>query len=254
MINKGSQDKILAIIRQKSGITPKEIIANHNTTRAMVFRHLKILAKNNQIFKIGTTPKVKYYPKLNMDNNTKIEQTFFGWAMTGETQLTTADWICPTRDVFQARQEKLLIILKNIVSENLLYLMVGMVGEIGNNSFDHNLGNWRDTAGVLYCADIDAREIILADRGQGILSTIRRVRPETPNDESALNTAFTEIISGRAPEQRGNGLKFVKKIIEENNLSLQFFSGNAKVEIINGKFTVTKNDKIIPGSLAIIKF
>ncbi len=249
-----TKNQILNIISQNPGISTKEILANTPTTRAMVFRHLKKLAESGQIFKIGTTPKVKYYPKLNMDKDTETEQKFFNWAMTGDNKFAPSDWLCSTRDVFQARQEKLLTTLKNFVNENLLYLIVGMVGEIGNNSFDHNLGNWRDIAGVLFTIDIDAREIILADRGQGILSTIKRVLPGTSTDREALRVAFTEIISGRAPEQRGNGLKFVKKIIEENNLSLQFYSGMAKVEIMNNKFTVNDSDKIIPGSLAIIKF
>lgn len=102
--------------------------------------------------------------------------------------------------------------------------------------------------------DLSARVIILVDRGQGVLATIKRVRPRTPDDKSALLTAFTEIISGRYPEQRGNGLKYVKKVMDENNLYLEFYSGRAEAKISNGNLTIEKIDKYIPGTLAIIKF
>jgi len=35
--------------------------------------------------------------------------------------------------------------------------------------------------------------------------------PELSTDEEAVRTAFTKVVSGRAPESRGNGLKFVRK-------------------------------------------
>ena len=70
---------------------------------------------------------------------------------------------------------------------------------------------------------------MLADRGQGILKTLKRVRPNLKNDKQALKTAFTEIITARAPEERGNGLKFVKNIVIDNPLMLFFQSGEAKL-------------------------
>jgi len=248
------QQQIIAFIKQKNQTSAKEIIGFLGITEPAVFRHLKILVKNGELFKVGTTPKVKYFCKLNMEGKTKLEQQFFSWAQTGDQKFSSGDYLCSTRDVFQARQEKLLVTLKPLVSENLLYLLVGAVGEIGNNSFDHNLGNWRDTAGVLFASDTNAREIILSDRGQGVLSTIRRVRPNTKDNAEALHTAFTEIISGRAPEQRGNGLKYTKKIVEDNNLYLEFYSGDAVVKISGQSFTIEKSEINIPGTLVIIKF
>lgn len=251
---KMTKTKILALIKQKHGISAKEILANFSLTRAMIFRHLKELLGAGEVIKIGRTPLVKYYFKYDMTDKTELERQLFNWALSGEAQYASGDRLCGTRDVFQAREEKLLLTLKDLVSENLLYLLVGAVGEIGNNSFDHNLGSWRDTPGVLLAVDLSARVIILADRGQGILATIKRVRPQTPDDKSALLTAFTEIISGRYPEQRGNGLKYVKKVIGENSLYLEFYSGRAIAKIFNGNLAIEETDKYIPGTLAIIKF
>ena len=72
------------------------------------------------------------------------------------------------------------------------------------------------------------RKIVLADRGQGILTTLKRVRPELINSSEAMRLAFTETISGRYPETRGNGLKFVRSIIG-NPFSLTFQTGNARL-------------------------
>lgn len=94
----------------------------------------------------------------------------------------------------------------------------------------------------------------MADRGQGVLTTIKKVRPETDNDAQALRVAFTETISSRFPERRGNGLKFVKKVMEENKLYLEFYSGAAVCVIGPDGFKINDSQPIIPGVLALIKF
>ncbi|MBI2058079.1 MAG: MerR family DNA-binding transcriptional regulator [Candidatus Yanofskybacteria bacterium] len=63
----------------------------------------------------------------------------------------------------------------------------------------------------------------------GVLKTLKRVKPELDNDQNALVVAFTEVISGRAPEIRGNGLKFVRKVISENPIGLLFQTGDAEL-------------------------
>ncbi len=85
----------------------------------------------------------------------------------------------------------------------LFSLLVSVAGEIGNNSFDHNLGLWPDTPGVFFGYDLNKKQIVLADRGVGVLKTLKRVRPGLARDADALEVAFTEVISGRAPERQG---------------------------------------------------
>lgn len=134
---------------------------------------------------------------------------------------------CETRDVFQARLEMLQTKLKAKFSLESLSLAVAVAGEIGNNSFDHNLGNWVDVMGVFFYYDEKEKTIILADRGQGVLSTLKRVKSDLNNAKEALEVAFTLSISGRKSEVRGNGLKFVKSVITEYPFSLNFQSGDA---------------------------
>jgi len=185
----------------------------------------------------------------------KIFHDGLDWAIKKPPKRLNPAIFCPSRDIFQARLDHLLNILpRQLKNKNLAFLLIAVIGEIGNNSFDHNLGNWRDINGIYFNFDLASRLIALADRGQGVLATIKKVRPKVSNDAAALKIAFTEIISGRYPEQRGNGLKFVSKIIRENNFKLRFFSGKASI-LINAKgLKIKKEIKKIPGTLAIIKF
>lgn len=128
-----------------------------------------------------------------------------------------------------------------------------MAGEIGNNSFDHNLGSWQDIMGIFFGYEFNngGLKIVLADRGQGLFKTLKRVKPELKNDLEALFTAFNERISGRAPESRGNGLKFVKENIKNKKMHLGFYSGNAEA-LLNEKMKINKLDYNIRECLAII--
>ncbi|PIU01550.1 hypothetical protein COT68_02625 [bacterium (Candidatus Torokbacteria) CG09_land_8_20_14_0_10_42_11] len=189
------------------------------------------------------------------ENKLKIIQDGLAWIMRNQAELPPSQIYCETRDVFKARLDRLIPELQKAKqSDSKSFLLSAVAGEIGNNSFDHNLGHWRDLAGVYFSFDLTRHCIVLADRGQGILSTIKKVRPEISNASEALRIAFTEKISGRAPEQRGNGLKFVRRVIAEQGWELYFYSGNASFVIKEKKeFFQEEKDNIL-GVLAIIKF
>lgn len=154
---------------------------------------------------------------------------------------------CQSRDVFQAKLDILFGETKNP-------LLVAVTGEIGNNSFDHNLGKWLDIAGVYFKYFADKRVVIIADRGQGVKQTLAKIVPKIKDDKMALEIAFTKTISGRSPEQRGNGLKFVAKAVKDNNWSLYFKSGNGVAKIDSNGSVFEHTDKQAYGCLAILKF
>ncbi len=167
------------------------------------------------------------------------------------------DFYCSNSAVFQARLTR----MQDQFSEvnelvSIFPLIVAVAGEIGNNSFDHNLGNWPDVPGIFFGYDINKKVIVLADRGLGILTTLKRVKPDLNNDVEALRVAFTEIISGRAPESRGNGLKFVRKVISENPIGLLFQTGKAELilEQNNDTLDIKDLEKTFRGCLALITF
>lgn len=153
---------------------------------------------------------------------------------------------CRTRDVFQARLETLQNKLVDLLGVERASLITAIAGEIGNNSFDHNLGNWPDELGIFF-SNTQNREIVLADRGRGILLTLGQVDQSLKTHSQALVAAFTRQISGRPTEGRGNGLKFVRRIVTTRPLSLSFQTGDAVIEISEHKTRI--DAKIVPGAL-----
>ncbi|MDP1719330.1 MAG: helix-turn-helix domain-containing protein [bacterium] len=165
-------------------------------------------------------------------------------------------FLCPTSAVFQGRLTKMeYALMKKPGFEKLYSLAVAITGEIGDNSFAHNLGKWPDSQGIFFGYDISKGVIVLADRGLGILETLRQVRPGLPTHVEALKVAFTEFISGRAPEQRGNGLKFVRRVVSENPMTLFFATGDAELRIDNPdkQFSIVRSANSIHGCLAVVK-
>ena len=249
-----TKQQILDIIKDSTGISVNSIILALNKNASGIFRHLKKLMENGQIRKVGKPPKVLYYYQYNNMEKNIFSKKILNWATASEPEAIKSDWLCPTRDVFQARSDRLLNELKNTNDQNLAFIMAAIVGEIGNNSLDHNLGNWRDVMGLLFFADIQNRKIYLADRGQGVLSSLKRVRPDITNHEQALKIAFTDIISGRAPEQRGNGLKYVAKNVKSQKLWLEYYSGDYQCEIKNGEMAIKPSTIFVSGTLCIINY
>lgn len=164
---------------------------------------------------------------------------------------------CSTKDVFQVRLQAFERQLASVNGlTNFFPLISSCVGEIGSNSFDHNLGNWPDVPGIFFGVGLQKRQVVLADRGQGILTTLKRVRPTLKHHTAALEVAFTEILTGRSPEHRGNGLKFVRRIVTQNDFFLQFQTGDAVLQLRKGdkKLTITKVRKPIIGCLVLLSF
>mgnify|MGYP001619747335 FL=1 len=97
---------------------------------------------------------------------------------------------------------------------------------------------------------------MLADRGLGILETLRQVRPELSNHVNAVQVAFTEFISGRAPEKRGNSLKLVREVVIDQPIDLFYTTGDAEVRMQGSDkvFRVTRGQRIVRGCLAKIEF
>jgi hypothetical protein len=164
---------------------------------------------------------------LNEGKKVNIVELGKKWARVSKAPLLSKEYWCPGRDIFQARLQTFQVHAKQSELNEQSSLLTAIIGEIGNNSFDHNLGNWRDQQGIYFAYDLKKLTIILADRGQGILATLKKVKPSLKTHKQALQIAFTEIISGRAPESRGNGLKFVRKSMHQLPLNLHFQTGNA---------------------------
>jgi hypothetical protein len=182
----------------------------------------------------------------------------WAWASSAQPPELPSEYYCGQSDRFASRLEKMGTVLRGVLGEgstDLISLLVLVTGEIGDNSFAHNVGNWPDVPGIFFAFDAAKRHIVLADRGQGVRATLQRVRPDMASDSEAVRIAFTETLSGRSPEKRGNGLKVIKKIIETNPIGLTFTSGVAQVVIpAQGTMRITAIDRNVRGVVAVITF
>ena len=179
------------------------------------------------------------------------------WSCSEMVPVISKDYYSETQDRFRARLERMAVsISRDPTMLDMASLITAIAGEIGNNSFDHNLGNWPDVPGVFFAYDIGKRIAVLADRGVGIKATLSRVCPNLKNDVDALKIAMTEHISGRSPEQRGNGLKFVMSVATENpiGISLQSGVGVATIGKEAAKLKISLADRNIRGVLAKIEY
>jgi hypothetical protein len=174
------------------------------------------------------------------------------WASMPSPPAIPDEYWCARRDVFQARLHRFQNLMKHSQQARHASLLTAILGEIGNNSFDHNIGNWEDEPGVYFVYEEDPLRLYLADRGSGLLATLKRVKPELSSHLEACKTAFTEVISGRMPESRGNGLKFVRHSVLMLPFSFLFQSGNAVFTIGAGKEHWKETKASIRGCMASI--
>lgn len=209
----------------------------------------------------------RYYLKDDIDlfvesirQNTQGSDFAFAqkWVSSKSADVPLPAIYCQSSDIFAARLESLsLKMQQDSDMKDLFPILIAMAGEIGNNSYNHNLGRWPNVPGSLFIPDLKKRQIILADRGQGVLATLKHPLPKLKTHKKALETAFTKYISGRAPENRGNGLKFVKDIISTNPFRLYFYSGNARLKLkekdVRPNIQTLKNE-FYHGCLAVIHY
>lgn len=132
-----------------------------------------------------------------------------------------SEYIAKTRDVFDAR-------LFSFTNRTQNWLFGAVIGEIGANTFDHNFSFPLDCPkGLFFDCESSSDYVYLCDFGVGLRKTLSRTISDIKDDRHAIEIAFTKNVSGRAPEMRGNGLKFTLSSIVENNWALHYHSGNA---------------------------
>ena len=163
-------------------------------------------------------------------------------------------YVCNSRDQASGRLTRWSKDFHNFgLPLNEAILLGSIVGEISNNCFDHNLGQWNDFSGCLVGFEYQAKSITIyiVDRGQGIISSLSKAT-EVTNKKLILSKAFEERISGRAPEKRGNGLKFVIQHIASHDAGLAcysqgetYFKGTTKLNIDEFKLLPTEFGTLI---------
>jgi hypothetical protein len=213
--------------------------------------------ESGKLVSIRKTPKGdRYYRKIDIEVLTSgLFKMAYDW-VASNTKIPE-EYYCQTSSVFNTRLVRMETEMLNDQSlNNYFSLIVSVAGEIGNNSYDHNIAHWPDIPGIFFGYNLAKKQIVLADRGLGILETLKRVRSELKDHKDALQVAFTEIISGRKPEARGNGLKYVRKVISKGLINLYFQTGDAKLNLDAGslELRISNTKDNFHGCLALISF
>src|SRR3989344_807623 len=173
----------------------------------------------------------RYYSLSDLGRKTKgIFRVAQEWVGAEQPFAPEHDFYCSTSDRFKTRHERMAHEIDAHPSwEKIGSLISSAAGEIGNNSFDHNLGNWPDIPGAFFAYDLGKRVIVLADRGVGVLATLRLIRPKLKTYAEALTHAGAD---------------------------LTFQSGDSVLEIRKGRsgFNIKKADVPIRGTLSRIEF
>jgi len=204
--------------------------------------------------------KQRYYALKDLEHFAPdLQKLGLAWASSALPPELPSRYYSERLDRFTSRVAKMGTELQRVgqISEDLASLLTLVAGEIGDNSFAHNVGNWPDVQGVFYAYDIAKRIIVLADRGRGVKKTLSPVRSGIISDTQALGVAFTEIVSGRSPEKRGNGLKVVRGVAETNPIGLTFRSGLGLLTIPlekPAKMRIKMARDNIRGTFAVILF
>lgn len=218
------------------------------------------LEKSGKIHSERSTGNQRYYQLAELQKfAVDIEGLGLVWATSAIPPDLSSEYYCELADRFTSRVTKMGMELQEDgrFSEALDSLITLVASEIGDNSFAHNVGNWPDVKGLFFAYDLKKKLIVLADRGRGVKATLRQARPSIVDDQEALRVAFTEIISGRNPEKRGQGLKVVLRVLESHEVGLFYRSGIGVVSVPvekPGYLTVGMAKQNVRGTYCVIKF
>jgi hypothetical protein len=162
---------------------------------------------------------------------------------------------CRFRDEFTARLEsKIRAMFRNFgMVEEDEQRATALVGELGNNVFDHNEGSWpTDVRGAIIIAQNYPRlreiAVAIADPGVGFLGSLKPAHPALMSDIEAIKLGL-QGVTGRVGEKRGNGL------ITVQNWTINRFSGSLRIHSGEGLIAIDQHgrrERVVPRILGTL--
>ncbi len=144
------------------------------------------------------------------------------------------------RDDFNARLSKIKSMFQSfgMGNEDDINRATVLVGELGNNVFDHNEGAWpTEIRGAVILGQNYPQEkkieMVVADPGIGFRQSLRTVDPDL-TDVEAIKLGLKGR-TGRIGEERGNGLRLIQDwVINKFNGAVRIHSGGGLVVVDEG--------------------
>ncbi|PIR91986.1 hypothetical protein COU01_04130 [Candidatus Falkowbacteria bacterium CG10_big_fil_rev_8_21_14_0_10_44_15] len=164
---------------------------------------------------------------------------------------------CRYSDEFSGRLGHFYNMFKNFgLSRDDANLATNIVAELGNNVFDHNLGNWpTDIGGCIIAAhnypQTKCIEVAVGDPGVGFRGSLKSAFPELKSDVEAIKKGLAGN-TGRVGETRGNGLKFIKSWTINDFYGKLFIHSGDGLVIAGKDGSVEKQVNKILGTIAQI--
>lgn len=150
---------------------------------------------------------------------------------------------CDFRDEFEAHLlSKIRMMFRDFgLNTDDEYRATTLLGELGNNVFDHNVGSWSmNFKGAIIISqnypESKKIEVVVADSGVGFKESLKLRDPNIKNDIEAIKLGLSGI-TGRVGEDRGNGLKLIQ------DWTINKFSGIVKIHSGKGLVIVDKEGK-----------
>jgi len=164
---------------------------------------------------------------------------------------------CSTRDQFDGRLGRFVSMFQHFgMNENEAKRATSLIGELGNNTFDHNLGNWpTDVSGCIIAAqnypNLKRIQVAVGDPGVGFLGSLKAAFPELSSDIEAIKKGLGGN-TGRIGEVRGNGLRIIQSwTIDNFSGMLAILSGEGFVQVEKDRMMEKKANKVL-GTVAQI--
>jgi anti-sigma regulatory factor (Ser/Thr protein kinase) len=157
------------------------------------------------------------------------------------------------RDEFEANLPRVIRFLqKHKISDEDAYRITAIIGELGNNSFDHNLGRWPNGfignfIALRYNRKEKLLELAAIDFGVGFKESLKHNKPAPRSEEEAIKMGLKGV-TGRVGEKRGNGLRTVVSWIKKYYRGEMRIQSNEGVIMIDTRKASDVDSQIITGT------
>ncbi len=148
---------------------------------------------------------------------------------------------CQFRDDFGARlSSRIRMMFRNFgMNADDESRATALVGELGNNVFDHNEGAWpTNVRGAIILGQHNPKkkqiEVVVADPGIGFRGSLKVLDPSLTSDIEAIKLGLSGV-TGRVDERRGNGLRVIQ------DWTINKFDGIVKIHSGSGLVVVDKD-------------
>ena len=162
---------------------------------------------------------------------------------------------CVFRDELNARLGKINRMFSSFgLKEAEASMATSLVGELGNNVFDHNDGQWPTSVrGAIILAQMNPLkgriEVIVADPGIGFRRSLAALDPSVTNDAEAIKLGLSGV-TGRIGERRGQGLRIVQDWTINNFAGIVRIHSGSGLVVVDANGTHAESVFSIGGTLA----